>query len=137
MAYATQEDLEERYGTLELIQLTDRADPPEGAADSATVERAIADASAEIDSYLAAHYTLPLTTVPDRLNTCACVLARRYLYADRPSEAVDAEAARERAWLKMLAAGAATLTGAASAAPVGAPRRAGPDPVFTRTTIGL
>ncbi|VUX47861.1 Mu-like prophage protein gp36 [Candidatus Defluviicoccus seviourii] len=139
MAYATQADLEERYGALELIQLTDRADPPAGVASADTVTRALADAAAEIDSHLAARYVLPLTSTPERLKTCCCILARRYLYADRPTEAVDAEAKRERDWLAALAAGRVVLgdLSAAAAAPQGAPRHAGPEPVFSRATIGL
>lgn len=139
MAYATQADLEERFGALELIQLTDRADPPAGTAAAETVTRALADASAEIDSHLAARYVLPLLETPERLRTCCCILARRYLYADRPSDAVDAEAKREREWLAALAAGRVALgvASALAAAPQGAPRHEGPEPVFTRATIGI
>lgn len=139
MAYATQADLEERFGALELIQLTDRADPPAGTADAETVTRALADASAEIDSHLAARYVLPLLETPERLRTCCCILARRYLYADRPSDAVDAEAKREQG----VAGGACGRPGragrcfGAGRGAAGAPRHEGPEPVFTRATIGI
>ena len=62
MPYATQADLETRFGSAELAQLTDRISG--SVIDAAVVGRALADAEAEIDGYLAARYQLPLASAP-------------------------------------------------------------------------
>ncbi|RJP20721.1 MAG: DUF1320 domain-containing protein [Deltaproteobacteria bacterium] len=82
MAYAVQADLEQRFGEAELVRLTDRASPPTGQIDAAVVSRAIADAEAEINGYLASRYTLPLGSVPELLTRLACDIARYLLYDD-------------------------------------------------------
>jgi phage gp36-like protein len=78
MSYATQADLEARYGLAELVQLSNR----EGGTSVVTevVARALADADAEIDGYLAARYALPLTTVSAAIVRLACDIARYRLY---------------------------------------------------------
>lgn len=85
MAYCTKQDLIDRFGEAELIQLTDRPDPATGATTGAIVDsvlnQAIADADAEINGYLA-KYTLPLATVPTVLVRSACDLARYFLMDD-------------------------------------------------------
>lgn len=88
MAYATQADMEDRFGTAELVKLTDRGDPPAGQIDAEVLARAIADAEAEINGYLASRYTLPLATVPAVLGRITCDLARYYLYDDWTNEPV-------------------------------------------------
>ncbi|MHC1700289.1 MAG: gp436 family protein [Humidesulfovibrio sp.] len=72
--YATAQELETRLGGGEaLVILADR--DGDGVADAELVERALTDATAEIDSYLAARYTLPLPTVPAVLVRLACDMA--------------------------------------------------------------
>lgn len=88
MSYAAQQDMVERFGADELIQLTDRATPPSGAIDATVVSRALTDADAEINGYLAGRYTLPLLTVPTVLKRLACDMARYYLYDDHATEQV-------------------------------------------------
>lgn len=82
MAYAIQADLEERFGEAELVRLTDRDSPPTGQVDAAVVSRAIEDAQAEINCYLASRYTLPLGVVPELLKRLTCDIARYLLYDD-------------------------------------------------------
>ena len=60
MAYCTQSDLLNQTTTAELVQLTD--DTGSGSVDSAKVDAAINAASATIDAYAGARYTLPLET---------------------------------------------------------------------------
>ena len=60
MAYCTQSDLLNQTTTAELVQLTD--DTGAGTVDSAKVDAAINAASATIDAYAGARYTLPLET---------------------------------------------------------------------------
>ena len=115
MAYVTQADLETRFGIEELAQLTDRA---EGLMpDAAVVERALADAEAEIDGYLAARYQLPLVAIPAVLIRLAADIARYRLYDDRATEAVRKryeDAVRD---LKAVAAGTVVLDAAMALPP--------------------
>lgn len=86
MPYCTRQDLIDRYGETEILQLTDRDGI--GVIDDTVVTRAIDDAGAEIDGYLAGRYRLPLATVPRLITSVACDLARYHLYADGAPEAV-------------------------------------------------
>ncbi|WP_413874159.1 gp436 family protein [Albidovulum sp.] len=61
MAYAAQNDIIEIYGQ-QALYVADR--DGDGVADTAAVDRALASASAEIDSYLVGRYMLPLHEVP-------------------------------------------------------------------------
>ena len=60
MAYCTQSDLLNQMTTEELVQLTD--DAGSGSVDTAKVDAALNAASATIDAYAGARYTLPLET---------------------------------------------------------------------------
>ena len=111
MPYATQQDLERRYGAAELVQLTDRQDPGDGAPDAAVIETALADADALIDSYLAVRYALPLAAPPARLTQAAAVLAWYLLHRDRAPEEVRIAYDRELRWLQHVAEGKAELIG--------------------------
>ncbi|OGB19446.1 MAG: hypothetical protein A2W72_17935 [Burkholderiales bacterium RIFCSPLOWO2_12_67_14] len=96
MNYATPQDLIDRFGERELIELTD---PDLVAVQSEKVERAIADAQAYADSFIGRVYTLPLTgcvkpapvvgdpfatelVAPPQLTRIAVDVARYYLYKD-------------------------------------------------------
>jgi phage gp36-like protein len=78
MSYCTPQDLIDRYGEEELIQLTDR----EGTGDihDQRLADAITDASATIDSRLGGRYALPISPVPTVLEKLACELALLNLY---------------------------------------------------------
>lgn len=116
MPYATQADLEARFGTDELTQLTDRVGA--GVPDAAIVARALADAEAEIDGYLASRYALPLATVPPVLARIACDIARYRLWEDRASDEVRRRYEDARRLLESIARGQVSLgLPAASAAP--------------------
>jgi len=86
MSYCTQQDMTDRFGEPEIMQLTDRNNI--GVIDVAVLLRAISDASAEIDSYLA-KYTLPLVTIPAVLVRICCDIARYYLYDDAMIDTVE------------------------------------------------
>lgn len=62
MSYATQADIIDRYGENALYAVADR--DGDGVLDSEAIGNALNDATAEIDSYLAARYPLPLTVAP-------------------------------------------------------------------------
>ncbi len=82
MSYATRQEMIDRFGEDELIQLTDRANPPAGVIDNNVLDAALADADAEIDGYLQARYSLPLASVPLSIKRLARDIARYYLYDD-------------------------------------------------------
>ncbi|TAN12916.1 MAG: DUF1320 domain-containing protein [Burkholderiaceae bacterium] len=102
MDYATQQDLIDRFGEPELIQLTDPEN--QAAIDPARIDRALADATALADGLLGKIYALPLAgcTKPDpqpgnpgataqvpppQLTRICCDLARYYLYDDLAPDA--------------------------------------------------
>ncbi|MEN9671438.1 MAG: hypothetical protein RL018_1715 [Pseudomonadota bacterium] len=115
MTYATQQDMVDRFGSDELIQLTDRTNI--GAIDSTVVSRALTDADAEINGYLAAQYSLPLDTTPAVLVRLACDIARYQLSADRVTDAIRDRYKDAVAFLKSLSRGEAQLGVATGNAP--------------------
>lgn len=87
MAYCTLQDLLDRGYAVELLQLCD----PEklGEIDEVIVNRAIDDATADIDGYLAGRYELPLTIDISTLKQKACDVTRFYLQSKKPTESVQ------------------------------------------------
>ena len=80
MTYASQTDLTDRFGATELAQRTNRTDG--STIDTVVLGRALADADAEIDGYLATRYSLPLVSAPPVLTRLAADIARYRLYDD-------------------------------------------------------
>ncbi|MCE7915417.1 MAG: DUF1320 domain-containing protein [Nitrosomonas sp. PRO4] len=108
MTYATQQNLIDRFGEDELIQLTDRQSL--GVIDATVVSRALADADARINGYLAVRYSLPLAApLPTELERLACDIARYALYEDRVTEIVKERYQDAIALLRDVAAGKAEL----------------------------
>lgn len=131
--YASAQDLQERYPERDLIQLTD-ADGEQ--LDVARLERALADASAEIDGYLQGRYTLPLAKPPQHLTLLACDIAMYRLQVLRPLG--DIEDARERyedalRYLRQVARGEVQL--GLSEDGVAAPQGSGPEMISPRRTF--
>ena len=113
MSYCAAQDLIDRYGEEELIQLTDRMG--EGTYDAEVVAQAIADSDADIDAYLAARYTTPLSPIPSILVRIGCDLARYYLWKDQASDAVRMRYEDARRLLERIATGAVGVGPAATA----------------------
>lgn len=107
MTYATQQNMIDRYGQQELVELTDRANL--GVLDGAILDSVLADADSEINAYLASRYTLPLASVPPVLMKFACDIARYQLYDTRASEQVRDRYKAAIAFLKMVSEGKASL----------------------------
>ena len=101
MHYATVQDMIDRFGERELIQLTD---PEIVAVQAPKAERALGDAQALVDSYVGRVYRLPLAgcakpapvpgdpgavqlVPPPQLTRITCDVARYYLYDDLAPEA--------------------------------------------------
>jgi phage gp36-like protein len=109
MGYCTQQNLIDRFGDTEIIQLADR--DRDGEVDTEVVDGAIADAAAEIDGRLSAVLVLP-AVAPNELVFRACDIARYRLYDDRATEVVRRRYEDAVAWLKDVAAGKAVIPGA-------------------------
>lgn len=140
MAYATLADLVARFGEAEIVQRTDRAYA--SVIDAAVAQRALDDAKAEIDGYLAARYKLPLPTVPALLGRLACDIARYRLWEDLASEEVRKRYEDARRLLENLSRGTVSLGLPADLPDAQRPglslaaAKTGPAPVFDRTGTG-
>lgn len=117
MTYATLQDLQTLCGERELIQLTDRSDPPVDAIDEDIVQAALAWADGRINSYVAAAYTLPLVTNPPLLTDLACDLARFRLYKEAAPHEVKSRHDEALKMLQQIAGGRAKIPGVAGDEP--------------------
>jgi len=109
MPYAIVQEMIDRFGEKEILQLTNREDPRNGAIDEFVVENAIADAGNRIDSYLGQRYSLPLATIPGGIKDACIHMARYNLYDDKKPEWVKDRYNEAVAWLKDIATGKASL----------------------------
>jgi phage gp36-like protein len=110
VSYATIQNMIDRGYGQELIELTDTVNDPPTTINEQTVQDALDDSDAEINSYItAANLTVPLNPVPRVIVTREIEIARYKLWRDRASEKVQADYAGAVAWLKMLAAGQVQL----------------------------
>lgn len=140
MTYATQQDLIDRFGASELVQLTDKVNRPVTTIDPVPVERAIGDAGALIDSYIGKLYRLPLSAVPAVLTKVACDIARYYLHGKAAEKEGPVERAYNEAlaWLKDISKGLTALD-AEGVAPAqaggGSVKASAPGRVFTRDSL--
>ena len=107
MTYASRADLEALFGQEEVAHR-------ESVLPAGAVARALADADAQIDSYLAARYVLPLSILPlpGNLVRVACVIARYYLLGDSTTERARQDWQDALTWLKDVQTGRARIEGA-------------------------
>ncbi len=108
MAYASVQDMIDRFTDVELKQLAPLSPAVAPFYDAARVGRALDDASAELDSYLAVRFSVPLVEAPPLLIKAACDLAREALDRQGRQMVLDA-AKRARGWAKDVSAGRASL----------------------------
>jgi phage gp36-like protein len=80
MPYADKQDMIDRFGELELIQITDREGL--GVISDEVLAQAQLDGDAEIDAFLRPQYVLPLEEVPTNLVRIACDIYRYYCYGN-------------------------------------------------------
>lgn len=112
MAYATMDDLIERFGREEIAGTTTARTVPRGTLDKERIERILDDVSSSIDSYLQRRYMVPVRPVPAVLVRMCCLLARFDLAngsSNVPSEPIKAGQQAAMAWLRDVASGKATL----------------------------
>lgn len=120
MAYATIQNLIDRFTVAELKSLAPLIPAGDPGYDAVRVQQVLDDASAEIDSYLAVRFAVPLTDTPPLIEKAACDLAREGL--DRTGRAHVLETGkRTRAWLKDVAQGRAALGAGADGDPASLP----------------
>lgn len=118
MSYATVADLQSRIGEPRLLQLTDLAEPPTGLLQASVAQKALDDASAEIDGYLAGRYALPLAApVPGILLVYCVTIAHYRLLGSAADEVARADYKAAIAYLVGVAKGDIPLL-PPSAAPV-------------------
>lgn len=137
MTYAVKQDLIERYGAQDILQLTDHSHTD--SIDDDVVSRALADADAEINGYLAARYTLPLTDTPPLVKRLACEIAYYLLFRALPTELAADRYTKAVAVLKGLSNGTVSLglnsTGTGEPGTEAAVEHAGPERIFTGQTL--
>lgn len=134
MPYASLEDLIERAGEDEILQVADRDE--DGTPDPDVVEAALVHADNIANGYVAVRYALPLTAVPDLLRTWCVSIARYHLHRDGAPDYVVRDYKDALASLKDLARGVLDLPiGADDPQPApsdsGRVSIVGPEPVFT------
>jgi phage gp36-like protein len=101
MAYCSVADLVARFSETEIAQLTD-VESRETVDDTVALA-AIVEAGGVIDSYLAAHYALPITdAVPSQISAVCLDIARYRLYDDHAPEAVRKRYEDAIAWLRLV-----------------------------------
>ncbi len=108
--YCTLDDLITTYGEKSIVLLSDRVNKPAVIINDEIVQRAIADATGEIDMHLQTRYTLPLPSVPLTLKRIACVLAYLALHTNIQEDHPARIAAKDsRKQLEGLASGKLNL----------------------------
>ena len=100
MAYSTIDDIRKLLPEQELIALTD--DESLGTVEQGRVDEAIAQADAEIDSYCAVRYSVPVSPVPAMLRKLSVDIAVYSLYSRTVQSAPEVRAERYRAAVRQL-----------------------------------
>lgn len=100
MPYCTVEDLISLVDEETVKQLTDDEDV--GVINQSRVDKAIADAGAEIDAWLATRYTVPLASTPAVINKCAVDIAIYNLYSRRVEKMPEVRSDRHKNAVKVL-----------------------------------
>ncbi|MBP1844761.1 phage gp36-like protein [Rhizobium petrolearium] len=134
MPYASLEDLIERAGEDEILQVADRDE--DGIPDPDVVEAALVHADNIANGYVAVRYALPLTAVPDLLRTWCVSIARYQLHRDGAPDYVVRDYKDALTALKDLARGVLDLPiGVDDPQPApsdsGRVSIVGPEPMFT------
>lgn len=117
MSFFDRADYIARHGEQELVQLTDRNG--DGLEDADVLDKAAADADAEINAYIGARYTLPLASTPELLKRIARDLVRYFLFDQRAPEEVRLRYQRSIKLLESIRSGDTSLGLPPAATPAG------------------
>lgn len=160
MAYATATDLLDRFGAEEMAQVATPREFPRvatdllratvagadrsawtadevAAADAAylRIQKSLSDSDNDMNMYIGARYTLPLTPMPANLVRVACDVARYRLYEDHAPEEVRLRYKDSIHLLEMISQGKLPLGVETPQATAGAPQFKQTDRVFSRDTL--
>lgn len=108
MAYLTRDELIEIYGLVEIEKLEKNISGVSGG-HPLTTEKAISRAEDFVISFVAKKYPLPLPATTEPIKNAISVLARYFLYKDRPTEKVSQDYEDTKSWLKQVSIGNAVL----------------------------
>lgn len=108
MAYLTRDELIDAYGQIEIEKL-EKTISGEVGGHPPTSEKAISKAEDYVISFIAKQYPLPLPATTEPIKNAICVVARYYLYKDRPTEKVTQDYEDIKGWLKQVSIGNAVL----------------------------
>lgn len=142
MPYILRVDLLTQLTESQLVQLTD--DEKQGVANDGFIDRAIVDAEAEIDGYLATKYAIPVktaqNTTPQVVKKLATDIAVKNLFGRRQRipESVQATYDKDVEFLKGIASGVTTLGTDPSPIEGGkgsSGEAIGPERLFSRDTL--
>lgn len=136
MTYASFNDLLERAGETELVDVADRDD--DGVPDAEIIQAALVHADNLINGYVAARYPVTFVSVPPLLNTWAVSIARYYLHRYGPPEYVENDFKEAIAALKDVARGLINLPapdGSVPDNPTAAHGACHPPEVFTKAFL--
>jgi len=106
MLYCNKQSLIDRFSEDELIQLTDRTNL--GVINDDVLNRAIKDASTEMDGYLS-RFNYSADNLPTTLEPLACNIARYYLYDDAPTDHITTRYDNAIKYLEKLNKGTLTI----------------------------
>lgn len=109
MPYCDQAQIETRYGAQLLTDLSDRDGFASGAIDAALFARAIADADALIDGYIAGRAALPLIEVPALVTDLSQRIAIYYAHGSVVADKIKADYEIALRQLKDIASGSIKL----------------------------
>lgn len=104
--YISRDDLMLRFGETEILQLERNISRENGIE---STEKAIQDACDIVNSHIATRYALPLKMVTEPLKRAVAVIARYYLYKNRPTEQVRLDYDDVMSWLVKISNGTAVL----------------------------
>lgn len=120
MAYASVQDMIDRFGETEMIRLSQPEDRTAETVLAAKVEVAIADACALVDDYLRGLYLVPVASPPESVVRAVCVLARYDLARGErtdPTEPMRLDRKEVIAWLEGIAEGRIKIDAPAAGSP--------------------
>ena len=101
--------MEKLFGKDELSQLVPNEDSEENEYSSELVQKALDNAEAELNAYLANRYALPLNPIPSILLRLTCDIARYQLFGASLTEEVEKRYKNAISFLKNVSNGTASL----------------------------
>ena len=135
--YVTKQNMIDRFGEENLIELTDRVEPYISAIVDQVLDQALNDASAVADSYISRRYDLPLAAIPPVLIIHTAALAYYDLHRGRYSDEVRTDRDDAVKFLRDISEGKALLD-ASGNEPESAPADArveAPERIFNRDEL--